>query len=1489
MARRYVKKSRFNDLDKIIPEIVSVVSSKNNVQNISSPQTYFKRNYLDALKKIIPKFYFADEQTISGTHVSYPNQLINSHILANKNQNTILPVSALTYDTYLSSIGTPKGFAKYFYKQNAPAEIRPDDFQRNILFPLGRKYSEYSTSEAFLSYISGTFLPSIPAVTTADKDLATLTASAYANDSSGTYKYLANNLGWVYFLNRGGPAGGFDPSNSIATLLTDTLWQGRSVELEDTLNIYQEYLWKNEQYWGLSDRITPQHYTSSVDISAGTWTSGTQLLDRLQTLNSVVYSPQFMDTPDTKVEDSFSNYFATSTVSDDGVLITDTEEAGPLTRFLQAMSFCMSDRLTEHNEIGVLYDIGKCPDEFLELLGELIGWQFIGADVDKWRVQLRNAVDIYKMKGTRRSIQYLLDTLFSTGVFNVTTSDTLSELWESYIPDILYYSLATSSPALDSLDVYTPALARQFGVANYSPNSMDTNIKYLVDKILFDLVREFPNSFLLAGEPFPQPKLLLDGEAYTGVYHIMPPSGEYDPNDYNWPTFMTGDVHTSSSEDLVLDYDPNFVFFYRDRPYLVPPYEKRQYYTQTFVTDNMLDRIKYYLICYGVDKNFAEEVRKYLNDNLINSVDLSKVINNFLIFTKDKQYPPNYNTILKNATKQKTPDPVSLLSMWNGKSSHFLMSFDSSTFDWSSQQLNSTSKYGMTKVMRVLDQVIPAHAVSRVLLSVSDVADALDALADNDCREWRPNFNNLYEGSAHVTTNYGTCALDMEALAAANGLTPKRFHRTDVNNINDVLLSGNTSFISSVPRNSLRRRNFHNLLPENKMFTRGGKNNPGSLELSTTYYSSSLGYLPLGFIPSSMDFKEVAKRQNDWGNGIGELIDTSNLHPVWDICQNLLSPSSMFGYDISNTFASRVKQNVPTSSCVTYGRRGQLPEILYMMNKIHDAEKYLQASSIVSGYFNEDGSRNVSWPVSSNLINPVNFSSWYGEAALYGGIDVPRSIGNYLINSEAEDQSLNYYEHFTFGRKVSAFYNVYNSLYGGHGTNNNYNLMGIPNLFSHTFGPLIYNSNFDIDGSALGTSGYFAASSPVYEVDLSYYGGSGVLSASGVSGTHADVGTYTASDASDVYLTNPEFRNNHLVSAVELVDTSTPSTFDSHPIFSIFNLSRNDQNKYSFAKYLINNQIIKYHCPEGSDRLPRVRIKIDNSDLTNKSRNFLEPEHEYEVTVKAHCMDVSSSLTGGLSLGFWIHTEPENNKIWSYSPLGINDECGVHLDKWDSYDTTAFVANGINQVRNLAQNQEFAVKNLDSMTGSGEGGSNDLAPITVDVYDRRCWEPLFVETVIPGSNPQAIANINENTLQELKFRFTTKNNKALTPTGDYLQNFGKVHRTNQKYTLELFASQGSNTKFIVFEDISIRDITNYNKAVIQTKYGDAQLDSNDLKAVFRFFKDISTGLASKNATITSSVMEVSGGSRMNYRSQSHMYDPVSGSYGNLTELNIVEG
>lgn len=1494
MSRRYVKSSRIDSLGKIKPEVVAVVSAKNQVEVVDDSQKYFKRNYLEAVRKIVPKFYFTDDETVSGTQISFPNQLINSHILAVKNQPLLFPLSSISGDVYFSSLNSPEGLAPYFYKNQVPTQIDADDFNRNILHPLGVSINQFSSSSSFVDYVTNTLLPKIPSIHvgvpetgTSQQDLSVLTSSVYAADSSGTYKYLANNLGWIYFLNRSGPE--YDVSTLLPNLLAETIWRGHPLVLADNLNIFEEYLWKNEGSWGLNDRIIPTAYVSSLD-NTDTFTSGTQLLDRLRTLNSVVYSPHFLNSPDSGVETAFTNFFNTSTVTTDGVLIDLTSEAGPLSRFLEAMSFSMADGVTEQAELNTLYDIGKCPQEFLELLGELIGWKFIGSDFDKWRVQLRNAVRIYKMKGTKRAIQYLMDTLFSVGVFNVTTSDTLTELWESYIPDLIYYSLATSSAAFRDFETYTPELALQFGVPTYDPNSMHRNIQFLVDKIIWDLVREFPSSFLLGGQPFPVPQLLLNGEPYTGIYQIEPNNEPFENGGFNFPTFYTGSQSDDTEKELLtLAINENFLFNYRGRVYLVPPYEKRQYYTNTEISMNMLERIEYYLKCYGVDKSFAKSVKDYMVVNTTESLDPKKVINNFLIYTPEKTYPPNYATILRDATKERTPDPVSLLSMWNGKSSHFLMNFDASSFDWQSQQLTATSKYGLTKVLRVMDQVLPAHAIPEVFLTISSVADGMDALTDQDCREWRPNFTDLFEGSSTVNSGFGVCAVDMLTLADSNGIPRNRFKRTQVDNINDVLLSG-TSYVA-VNRNSLRRRNYHNLLPENTMFTRGGRNNPGSLQLSTTmtsstgtYYTSNTGYIPLGYMPSGLRFKEVSTRQNDNDMGIGTLLDTSNLDSVWDVCMNLRSPSSVFGYMVSDTFASRAKQTVLTSGCSTYGKRGEMNPILYVMNKAHDEEKYLQASSIVSGYYDDIVNGRVPRVSSSDLLVPTDFSAWY---AVDPPIDVPRSMGNYLINKDAADNSLNYYEHFGFGRPVQELYNTYLTSFSGHGTANMYDLIGGPNLFSHAYGPLVYNSNLDIDGSGLEASGYFAASAPTYEVNLAYYGGSGVLSFSGMDhklgGYH--VGTSAASSPADCYLTNPEFRNKHLVSSIELCDTSTAYTFAQHPTFSLFRFTRDSQSKYSYAKYLINNQIIKYHRSQQQDTLPRLRINIEPSGITDLSRNFLEPDHEYEVTVKAHNLDASSTEIGGQTLGLWVHTHPTDTQVWSYVPYYDPNNCNTAQDTWELLSTGELTGSqGISMVTNKAIPVSFTLGNLNDPLGTGEGNNNPSNPVMQDTYDYRCFEPLFVESTLIGSDAKAITNVSKETLEELKFKFSTYNRGLSSKI--------PPHRKDTNYTLELFAVQGHLSKFIVIESVEIKDLTLYNKSVIRTKYGDAQLDLSDLKTVFRFFKSISTGLASRNSDtkIIRETMEIHGGSRLNYRSNSNMFlTQGNTTYNQLTEVRIHEG
>jgi hypothetical protein len=1482
MTRRVVKSSKINDLGETSSKLVSVVSTGRSFENYDSGQKYFKRNYLDALKKIIPQVYFDDEIALSGQSISYTDQIINSHILAAANINTILPVSSLASVPDLSALNTQEGIARFFYKQNVPNIITPDDFERNILGPLGSFYRDFDSSSTFLAHVKTT-LAKFPVPTTgAHTDLTdnTRTSGVFASDSSGTHKFLIENLGWIYFLNREGPnLTAFDPSSAVAELITTNLWAGRPIEFVDCINIFQEYLWRLKAEFGLSDNIIPIDYVSGANTDTGQYTSGTQLLDRLKTLNEVVYSPHYLDSADHKVKDAFIDYLA------GGGLIEDEQAEGPLVKFLQAMSFSMADRITEDNELNILYDIGKCPDQYLELLADLIGWRLIGVDPDKWRVQLRNAVEVYKKKGTKSSIQTLLDLIFSQGVFNVVDGEKVFELWESYLPDLLFYSLATKSEALKDSKTYTPELAKQFGVTRYSNESLEQNIKLLVDKIIFDLMLEFPDSFFLGNKPYPTPRLTVlptnrevfgqdgrrieikpeDYEVWFGPYHLQPDgSGSYK--------FRTGSRETEASKDLRLWYHPDYVYRYRGGINYIPPYEKRQFYSQAQITPAMLERIEYYLKCYGVPKAFAEQVTSFITTDTNYNTDIASVINNFVIFTKERKYAPNYDEIVKAATGNREIDQVSLLTLWNGKSSHFLISLAASSFDFSSRQLNSDGSYGVRKLRSVVNEVAPAHAIPDILLTVSDTTDSASGVQDNPCYDVNSRFTSLYEGSSHVA-GYAVCAVAMN---------DNRFKRTEVDNIDDSLFDSGGNTYLSLPRNSLRRRNFRNLLPETRMVSRNGTGSPGKLETSSTFWSTTSAVNILGFIPSSLDFAHVPTKQNTIGNGIGTLLDYKNVPEVWDICENLNSSNTFYGVDTSNTFPFRQKQELTSSDCVTYGRRNELDEIMASMHRLNEKKYYLQASSIVSGYYNENGSRNKDWPSTNSSLTPVDLSAWMERSA-----DPILSIGNHLINNSIDSFSIKDLEHFEFGKKLHSLYKDYTEIagpYKNHPTNSSYDLVGGPNIFSHTFGPYIYNHNLDVDGSAIDTSAYLQASSAEVEVDISFYDGSGVLSEEGIG-----LGTVAASTTADVYVGKPEFRNEHIISGIELVDTSSTSDdAAAHPIFSVFRLSRNEQSKYSFANYLINNTILKYHRSTSRNKLPRIRVKIDNSDSGNDARNFLSPGHEYEVKVTGHNLALTGREIGGQSLGMWVHTENENGQVFSYVPKPytcIPDEVFVTgTDYWERSDTSAFAGrNGISKVAGYTQVRRFEEGNLNNLNTS----ANTPDGIRQST-DYRCYEPLTETTIIEGTNPDAIINISEKTRQTLTYKFRTVESPVTELTAQYQRDYGQVHRNDQKYVLEFFAPTGDEEKFIVIESIEITDLTRKRRAVVSSQYGEVEINVEDMRAIFRYFNSIRNNLASRDAINTSATFEASGGSRLNYRNNANM-GTATQSGGQYTVVTVYEG
>ena len=87
----------------------------------------------------------------------------------------------------------------------------------------------------------------------------------------------------------------------------------------------------------------------------------------------------------------------------------------------------------------------------------------------------------------------------------------------------------------------------------------------------------------------------------------------------------------------------------------------------------------------------------------------------------------------------------------------------------------------------------------------------------------------------------------------------------------------------------------------------------------------------------------------------------------------------------------------------------------------------------------------------------------------------------------------------------------------------------------------------------------------------------------------------------------------------------------------------------------------------------------------------------------------------------------------------------------------------------------------------------------------------------------------------------------------------------------------------------MKNKTLQDKAVVQTKYGDYDLSPRELKACLKYFSNLSEGLASRNAIITSGTMETSGGSRLNYRDNVNRSIPAWSANWNQVSKLIIRG
>lgn len=796
---------------------------------------YHKSNYDEAVKYLIPKLYYENDEKLGEKEIDILDQIINTHLKIIGNISSIINIDPVE-DTQFSAINTAEGISQFFVKQNNLLDLDLNDFEKKLLLPLNKSLKDFRTKEQFSDFIEYTFLPGTK--------LNFPTLQFDGSQPSANHIYLINNLSWLYFLNISEdfyPPNGiyldYNPSAYVKDLLVEKIYMGKPIYPNDGIKGLTTYIWKNynsQAYecstWS-SLGILPDNYSPDDADVNDIYTSGSLQLEKLNTLIDVIYSPLNIDNGDTRVKDAIDDYLENS------YLINKASSFGPFKRLIKAFSFAFTDYSNKIDDIEILSDINKCPDEYLPLLAELIGWKLFGADPDRWRLQISNAVNIYRTTGTKQSIQFAVDAILGQEVFDI--SSNVSELWESYIPNLIYYSLATESSLLENFSTWTQDKSISFDINQYNTSSMDENIRLCVDRILYDIFKTYPNDFILDGSSFPM---------------------------------------DSSS----------FVFNYRGRNYPIPPFEEYPYYLNTRVSPEMLDTLADRMACFGVPSEFCIQVVNYIKSKIYFGASSSFYPRKgLLIFTDAPEYPPNWDSVIYNAVNDKSK----YLSLWSGKSSHFKVVVQASSFDFTKMSLEADSRESLLIASRVAQQFSPAHSIPNVgaIISDSDTYDLIESINSSKIRFERVESAELKTSSTAGFSRYATSAIAMKTYK--RGITPSStatFFRDDINSLEKTLVNPDSSVSGDLSRRSHRRRNLKNIIPKDGYYDRTGFNMPISPQ---DYTANQNDFMPLGLIPSSLTYVPIT--------------DYKNLPAIYERCENLNSSNIFNGIAVSNTYPVR--------------------------------------------------------------------------------------------------------------------------------------------------------------------------------------------------------------------------------------------------------------------------------------------------------------------------------------------------------------------------------------------------------------------------------------------------------------------------------------------------------------------------------------------------------------------------------------------------------
>ncbi len=1333
----------------------------------SGDKTLNSTSYYGKIESIaIPKHYLDEDYNLSGVSDDPIDSLLKSHLNIANNITSIISVNTATLTgTSYSSLDSISGIAPYFIIQNQLTNLTPELFEKKVLIPMGYSIKDFTSSAAFHSFVTGTFIPGTRL------NNPTVSLAGVAN----SHLYLLQNLSWLYLLNTSGGGGyAFEPSSLVTELLTEKIYRGGTVELNDGIKALEEFVWKN--YTTCSTWQTLGFIPNNFFSSTGNYTSGTQSLDNLKTLIEVLYSPLFINRKNFKVKDAFELFLDTGSYSPEQTL------AAPFSRLLKAFSYSFADINNDIDQLSVLYDLQECPDELLPELAELIGWKLFGFDANRWRLQLYNAVSIYKKTGTKESIQLAVDSLFAKDVFNI--SGSIYELWESYLPNIALYALATDSSSFESFNTWTPAIARKLGVSGFSQTSMEQNLRLAVDAILLDLVRTFPDHFSVAGKQFPV-----------------------------------------GSDD--------FLFDYRGRIFPIPPFEESPYYTNADISPPLIDRFVDDLVCFGISNAFGIQIRDYLLDNSIRAYDDIRSGNGWLLFTSGIQIPPNWDSVTRRLSVKNTE----ILDIWNNKSSHFKVILESSDFDFTKATFDADSYHAVREASRIITQFSPAHSIPDVRVN----ANATDEYLKGDYHAPQVGFNPIdgYFVNAVVASALAFSNSEISAVNTRGAYPSATFGRSYADQMTDGPFS--TTATLTAYRNANRRRNYKFAMGTTNYYSRTGFNMPLALSPSTLERSltSSIGFLPLGFIPSALKYQSIS--------------DYKNLPDIYSYCQNLNSSAVIYGVPVSATFPCRGNEVLSVSD--VYADRSNCPELIQVYHRLKEAEKEILAEKTLNSQVSSI-EKNLYWS------NPYR---GYANSATE------------TLSSEFPSSFLDY-ERMKFGRGMHKLYSHFLTDFVNHKLTGQIALFNGPNIFAHTFGSILRNSEFD----SVTTSYANLVTSSLSAITYLDRNNVFVANTSGTVIANNPSSILVSSTSNTTYR---ELRNKNLYSGIELI---MPSGVSPNSYFSFLEVKNNARNQEDL-EYFVNNAMLLIKSI--SDPI-RVKWSIKDTQYSladgyGVTSNFLLPEHQFEFNYKALAINEAGDRIGGLTVGAWIHTSAEGNHFWTYTPNG-----------WSLCNTTDVTLDKVIQWSHLTKFPEKDVFGNPDVTG---------------VSKFRCLE---LQTAKGRKVP--LANIAERDFTTISVIFNTENKLQELPS-EYKKFYGQLHKKAQDYVIELFIvpSSENRDKLLFLDNVNLTDLTLNDMSRFKVEWGTpskralisycpqrfVEVTRDDLLCILLNFRDVTKVLGRSNTSVGGDVLGpldllqvsppsiqdlfgVSGGSRLNFRISPSWVSPV-GAGGLTSSINIV--